>query len=121
MLNRVPHRIMHWDWNRNRRSFKAQLQDAVATSLSYDYNPCRRRMPQISRPEGTRSLPNRNLNLSYENLVVETPSYLRRVRRLEKQGERLNQIRSGLLDRGPLARNVEFRAQCDKAIVFPFR
>jgi hypothetical protein len=39
-------------------------------------NPFCSRMRQTSEPESTRSLPNRYLNLRYEDLVVGSPGYL---------------------------------------------
>ena len=53
-------------------------------------NPWRLRWLQTSEPERTRSLPNRHLNLSHENLSVQPPRDLRGRRCLEKQGQSLD-------------------------------
>ena len=59
-------------------------------------NPFCSRMRQISEPERTRSLPNRNLNLGHEDLVVKAPGDFGRGRRLEEQRDRLDEVGSRL-------------------------
>src|ERR1039457_1843376 len=83
-------------------------------------NPFCSRMRQISEPERTRSLPNRNLNLGHEDLVVKAPGDFGRGRRLEEQRNRLDEVGSRLFNRSTLAGNVEIRAQRYKAVVFTF-
>jgi hypothetical protein len=74
----------------------------------------------MSLPESTRSLPNLNLNLSHENVVVDAPTDLGWVGRFEEQGESLNKVGTGLFDRCAFACNVELRTQRDKTVVLPF-
>src|SRR5260370_5664504 len=77
-------------------------------------------MRQTSEPERTRSLPNRYLNLSYEDLVVRAPGDFGWGGRLKKQRERLDQVGSRLFNRGTLARNIKFRAQRHETVVLAF-
>ena len=74
-------------------------------------------MRQTSAPERTRSLPNRYLELSYEDLVVRAASDFRRRSLFEEQRERLDQVGARLFYRRALARNTKFRAQGDKAVI----
>src|ERR1035437_3109015 len=83
-------------------------------------NPFCSRIRQASEPERTRSLPNRHLNLSHENFVVQTTGDFGRVGRFEEQGERLNEVGPRFFNRRTHARNVEFRAQRYKTVVFTF-
>ena len=53
-------------------------------------NPFCSSIRQTCDPERTLSLPNRNLNLSDKDLIVEPASDLRRVRRLEEKGQGLD-------------------------------
>src|ERR1022692_2945769 len=57
-------------------------------------NPFCSRIRQISEPERTRSLPNRNLNLSHEDFVAKTPGDFRRVGHFEEQRKRLDEVRT---------------------------
>jgi len=83
-------------------------------------NPCCSRIRQTSEPERTRSLPNRHLDLSDENLVVKTSGDFGWGGRLKEEGERLYEIDSRFFNRPAFARNVEFRAQRHKSVVFTF-
>jgi len=83
-------------------------------------NPLRSRIWQTSGPERTRSLPNRNLDLSHEHFAMEPAGNLRLVRSLEKQGKGFDEVCSRLLDRLSLACNIELRTKRDKAIPFAF-
>jgi len=83
-------------------------------------NPFCSRMPEISEPERTQSLPNRNLNLGHEDLVVRAPGHFGRGRRLEEQRDRLDEVGSRLFNRSTLAGNVEVRTQRYKAVVLTF-
>src|SRR5882724_640285 len=74
-------------------------------------------MRQTSEPERTRSLAKRYLDLSYEYFVMGAPVNLGRGCRLEKQSERLDQIRSRLFDRCSFARDVKLRTQRHKSVV----
>jgi hypothetical protein len=77
-------------------------------------------MRQTYEPERTRSLPNRNLNLSYEDLVVKASVDFGWGGSFEKHRERLNQVGSRLFNRSALTRNFEFRAQHHETIVLTF-
>lgn len=81
--------------------------------------PCTSRIWQISRPDRTRSLANRDLNLGHQHLAVIAPLHLGRICSFKKKSERFHQIRPGLFDRSALTGNVEFRAQRHKGVVFP--
>jgi len=77
-------------------------------------------MRLISEPERTRSLPNRDLNLRHKDFVAKAPGDFGRGGRFEKEREGLDEVRSRLFNRGTFARNVELRAQRDKAVVLTF-
>src|SRR5579871_3908620 len=77
-------------------------------------------MRQTSEPERTRSLPNRYLNLGYENLAMRSLRDLGRGGCLEKERKCLNQVGSRLFNRRTLARNIELRAQRHETIVLAF-
>jgi hypothetical protein len=62
-------------------------------------NPFSSRIRQTSKPEMTRSLPNRHLNLRDKNLAVEAPGNFGCVRSLEEQSKRPDQVRLGLFNR----------------------
>ena len=63
-------------------------------------NPCCANNRHSSRPEKTRSLPNRDLDPRDEDLVVESCVDLFRVRCLEEELERLLEVGTRLVDRG---------------------
>jgi hypothetical protein len=75
------------------------------------------RILQISDPERTRSLPNRDLNLSHENLVARAPGDFGRGGSFEEQRQCLDEVSSRFLNGGALARDVELRAQRHKNVV----
>jgi hypothetical protein len=83
-------------------------------------NPCCSRIRQTSEPERTRSLLNRHLNLSHENLVVKAPDDFGRGGRFEEQRERFNEVDSRFFNRRTLARDIEFRAQRHKPVILTF-
>ena len=83
-------------------------------------NPFCSGIRQTSSPERTRRLPNRNLSLRHEDFAVKAAADFGRVRRYEKQSERLGQVRLRFFDRGALARDIEFRAKRGEAPVFAF-
>src|SRR5438874_4446422 len=83
-------------------------------------NPFCSRMRQMSKPERSRSLPNRNLDLSHENFIVKPPGDFGRFSRFKKQRERLNEVGARFFDRIALARDIEFRAQRHETIVVTF-
>src|ERR1022692_3362370 len=80
-------------------------------------NPFCSRIRQISDPERTRSLPNRDLNLSHENLVARAPGDFGRGGSFEEQRKRLDEVSSRFFNGGALARDVELRAQRRKNVV----
>lgn len=67
-------------------------------------------MRQISKPERTRSLPNRDLNLSHEDFVVRAPGDFRWGCSLEEQSEGLDKVCSRFFNRHTFASDVELRA-----------
>jgi len=81
-------------------------------------NPFCSRILQTSKPARTRSLPNRDLDLSYEDLAVEAARNLGWGGGFEKERKRFNEVRTCLFDRIALACDVEFRAECYKPVVF---
>jgi hypothetical protein len=72
---------------------------------------------QTSKPERTRSLPNRHLDLSDEHFIMEAAGDLGGVGGFEKQRQGLDQIHSGFFDRSALARDIQLGAQGDKAVI----
>jgi hypothetical protein len=68
-------------------------------------------------PKETRSLPNRDLNLSHENLVARAPGDFGRGGSFEEQRKRLDEVSSRFFNGGALARDVELRAQRHKNVV----
>lgn len=82
-------------------------------------NPFYSSIPQISEPDRTRSLPNRYLNLRYEHFAAESSVDFGRACVLEEQGQRFNEVCPGIFDRRTLAGDVQFRAQSNKAVIFP--
>src|ERR1035441_10140181 len=83
-------------------------------------NPCRSRIRQMSEPDRTRSLPNRNLDLSDKDLVAQPAGHLGGSGCLEKQGQRFDQVDSRFFNRRTLTGNIEFRAQRHKTVVLTF-
>jgi len=73
-------------------------------------NPCCSRMRHNSSPERTRSLPNRDLNLSHKHLAMHAARDLLVIRYFEKQGQSLNQVGSRFFNGGALASDIHFRA-----------
>jgi hypothetical protein len=63
---------MQWNWNSDRSSFRAQLHDSMAAPQPYRLESRVFQNPAMSGPERTRSLPNRDLNLSDEHFVVKS-------------------------------------------------
>jgi hypothetical protein len=106
---------------RNRNGYRGRLQallhDPMAASLAdCDESVCSR-IRQTSDPERTRSLPNRDLNLSHENLVARAPGDFGRGGSFEEQRKRLDEVSSRFFNGGALARDVELRAQRHKNVV----
>jgi len=83
-------------------------------------NSFRSRIRQISEPERTRSLPNRDLNLGNEDFVVKAAGDFGRGRRFEEQRDRLDEVGSRFLNRSTLTGDVEVRAQRHKSVVLTF-
>lgn len=75
-------------------------------------------MPHTSRPESRRSLPNRDLDLGYKNVTVESLVNLLLRGGLEKQFECFLEVLAGLLDRITLTGNVKLWAQGDVPVAF---
>src|SRR5208337_2175979 len=61
-------------------------------------NPCAFRSSQTSSPERIRSLPNRNLDLCHEYSRSAAPFDFVAARRLEEQGQSLDQVCTRLFD-----------------------
>lgn len=72
---------------------------------------------QTSRPERTRSLPNRNLDLSDNQLPAVPPAHLSRLCCLEKQRQGFHQVRACFFEGRALTGDIQFRTQRDEAIV----
>ena len=83
-------------------------------------NPFCSRMRQISKPERTQSLPNRELNLSYEHFSVESARDFGWAGCFEEERERLNEVGAGFFNGCALAGDVEFRAERDETLVLAF-
>lgn len=81
-------------------------------------NPSLLRISQTSRPDSTRSLPNRDLDPSYEHFAVQPARDLGRVGRLKEEFQGLDEIGSRGLDRIALAGDIQFGAQRDVSVIF---
>jgi hypothetical protein len=66
------------------------LHNSMTTTLRTAMKPWLSRIRQTSEPERTRSLPNRYLNLRYEDFAVKPPRDLRGIRSLEEQSKGLD-------------------------------
>jgi hypothetical protein len=84
------------------------------------WNPYVSKIAQTCCPERLRSLPNRDLNLSYENLGMQTLLNLRGSRRLEKQCQSFYQVGARFLDGSALTGDIEFRTKGDVSIAVSF-
>jgi len=69
-------------------------------------------------PNRAHSLPNRDLDLSHEHFAAHAAGDLAVIGYFEKQGQRLNQIRSRLFNGRTLASDINFRAKCHEAVIF---
>ena len=107
---------------RNRNGYRGRLQallhDPMAASLA-GLRRIRfvRESDRSPIPKETRSLPNRDLNLSHENLVARAPGDFGRGGSFEEQRKRLDEVSSRFFNGGALARDVELRAQRYKNVV----
>src|SRR5882672_7505280 len=81
--------------------------------------PCCCSIWQVSRPERTRSLPIRGLELRHEDVFPPPSFHLAGIGRLEEQGDGLLQVVQSVLDRGALARNIQLRAESHVQVAFP--
>ena len=97
----------------------ASLHGIVKRNGDRERSSVSSRMRQISSPERTRSLPNRNLHLGYEDLPVKSPGHFGRFGGLEEQ-RRPRPGSPARLNGGALARNIEFRTKRNEAVVFSF-
>ena len=77
-------------------------------------------MRQTSNPERTRSLPNRHLNLSDEDLAMQSSRDFRWRCRLEEKSYGFYQIALGFFYGSTLAGNVEFGTEGYESIIFAF-
>ena len=106
---------------RNRNCYRGRLQtllhDPMAASLADCDESVFSRIRQISDPERTRSLPNRNLNLRHENFVAGAPGDFGRGGSFEEQRKRLDEVSSRFFNGGTVARDVKLRAQRHKNVV----
>ena len=75
---------------------------------------------QTSRPERTRSLPNRDLQTRHEDFIVHALLYLAGIGGFKEKLQRFLQIAPCLFNAAALARDVELRAQRDVTAVFLF-
>jgi hypothetical protein len=82
--------------------------------------PWRERMPQTSRPERTRSLPNLNLKSRDKYFRMPTPFDLCRVRTLKEEFDGFLQVRSSGFYAVTLARNIELGTKSDVCIALAF-
>ena len=80
--------------------------------------PCSARILHTSRPERRRSLPNRDIEGGYIDLRVKASCDLLRRCCFEEEREGFLEVGACLLDRIPLAGDVEFRAQRDEPVLF---
>src|SRR5439155_17268878 len=78
------------------------------------------RILQVSIPESTRSLPNLYLDPSDEHLAAQAMLNLTRIGRFQKELERLDEVRACFFDCPALAGNIQFGAEGEIAISFPF-
>lgn len=72
----------------------------------------------MSRPDRTRSLPNRDLDLGHKHIAVVPPPHFGRIRCFEKERQCFNQVCPRLFDGRTLAGDVQLRTQRDECIVF---
>jgi len=100
-------------WDGYCGGFNPLLHDDVTALCRTFVKPFLPRMVQTSRPERTRSLPNLNLDLSYENLRVLPRFDFRRLRGLKKKLDCFLQIGACILDAIALARDIELGTQGD--------
>ena len=82
--------------------------------------PFEARIRQTSRPERTRSLPNRDLYMGHVDLVAPAPLDFLGGRRLEEERDRFLEVAPSLGYGVSLAGNIHFRTQCHVPIAFPF-
>ena len=113
-----PQWIMERDGNGDGGCLQPLLHDRVAASLAYRGESVLCQVRQTSWPDRTRSLPNRYLDLSNEDLSVRSAGGLRQGCGLEEPGEGFDQVRRRLFDRSALTGDVELRAQRYEAVVF---
>ena len=111
-------RIVKRNGSRSGRIRCRLLHGAMAAALTDRHESMLLRIWQISRPERTLTLPNRDLDLGHEHVAVVPSPDLGRVRCFEKQCKCFDQVRAGLFNRHALARDVQFRTQRNEAIVF---
>jgi len=69
-------------------------------------------------PQSTRSLPNKHLDLSDENITHQSLFDFRRRRAFEKKFKSLTKIIIGILDRVTLAGNIQLGTKGHEAIAF---
>jgi ABC-type metal ion transport system substrate-binding protein len=81
-------------------------------------NPCNARISQTSRPERTRSLPNADLNLRYENFAAHASLNFVARSAFKEQLKSFSQILASRLHSLALAGDVQFWTQGDETIVF---
>ena len=121
MLSNAPRLTGLWSGTGTRIVIVSPLLHHLMTpSFRTAANPFCSSMRQISDPERTRSLPNRNLDLSYENLVAKTPCDFGRVGCLEEQREALDKVRTRLFNGRTLTRDVQFWAQRHETVALAF-
>src|SRR5262245_30482829 len=82
-------------------------------------NPAASRILHTSRPERTRSLPNRYLDAGDEHFSMQAALDFARIRGFEKELQRFDQILLRRFNRLVLTCNIELRAQCHIPVVFP--
>src|SRR5258705_5049794 len=74
---------------------------------------------QVSRPERTRSLPIRGLELRHEDVFPPAFLHLSWIGRLDEKRDGLLQVVQGIFDRDALAGNVQLRAQSHLQVALP--
>lgn len=81
----VPEGILQGNWNRDRCRRCPFLHDLIATALSHRFESVLRQNTADLKARKTRCLPNRYLDLGYEDIVVNAPGEFGRRSRFEKQ------------------------------------
>jgi hypothetical protein len=88
---------------------------AFPVELGYSHAPL---IPTELRAEKTRSLPNRDLDLGYKHLAMETTRDLGFISYFEEKRKSLDEISSSFFNRRPFTGNVQFWTETHESVIF---